>query len=325
MLVVLIIIVFFVIVLIKSFRIVPQAQVWVVERLGSFHGCIGNGPHVMLPFLDRVRNKIALSELTYDVPPQPVFTKDTVSITADSFIFYTVFDPQKATYGVLDLGSAMNALAVSTLRNVIGKMDLELCLRSREEISNQMTKDLDVATDKWGIKVNRVEIKTFQPPRDIQASMERQMKADRERREQIIRAEAEKSAAILDAEKEKQVAILNAQAARESAELTAEANRIAIVQKAEAEKEATLLRAEAAKQTRIRQAEAEAEAIRIVELAKAEGLRAINAAAPSDAAMRLKAYDAFAKAADGQATKIIVPSDMQGIVGLASSIKAALH
>ena len=215
-------------------------------------------------------------------------------------------------------------MAISTLRSVIGKLDLEQCLQSRAEISTQMTRELDEATDKWGIKVTRVEIKTFQPPRNIQDAMERQMKAERERREQLTMAQAAKEAAILDAQKNKEVQILNAEAARSAAELNAEANRIAIVQKAEAEKEAMLLRAEAEKQVALRKAEAQAEAIRLTEIAKAEGIKAINAATPTDATLRVKAYDAFRDASHGEATKIIIPSDLQGIVGMASAVKSVL-
>ncbi len=320
----LVIIVAVVVLIFKMVRIVPQAEIWVIERLGSYKGTISSGIHFLVPILERVRSKIPTAELTYDVPPLDVITKDTVSIRADSFIFYKIFDAELATYGCLDLKGGLHALAVSTLRNVIGKLDLEKCLQSREEISSQMTRDLDEATDKWGVKVTRVEIKTFQPPRNIQDAMERQMKADRERREQIIMAEAAKAAAILDAQKEKEVQILNAQAARDAAELNAEANRIATVQKAQAEKEALLIRAEAEKEAEIRKAQAKAETIRLTEIAKAEGLKALNASSPTDATLRVKAYDALSDVAQGQATKIIVPSDLQGIAGMASAVKSIL-
>lgn len=314
-----------VVLLLKTIRIVPQAEVWVVERLGVFSKKIEGGVHFMIPILERVRAKYVTSEMSYDVPPMNVITKDTVSICADSFVFFKIFDPELATYGCANLKEGLSTLAIATLRNVIGKLDLEECLRSREKISEQMTRDLDIATDKWGIKVTRVEIKTFQPPRNIQDAMERQMKADRERREQVILAEAAKQAAILDAEKEKEVQILKAQAARDAAELNAEANRIALVQKAEAEKEAMLLRASAEKEAAVLKAQATAESIRLTEIAKAEGLKALNAAAPTEATLRVKAYDAFREAAHGEATKIIVPSDLQGLVGVASAVKSALH
>ncbi len=309
---VLVVVVVGAIIFISGFKIIPQSEVWVIERLGSFRGVESSGLKFFVPVIDKVRNKVPMRELTYDVPPQTVITKDNVSITADSFMFFNVFDAQKYTYGVQNVGNALNALAVSALRGIIGNMELEECLRSRDSINRTMTVELDKATDKWGIKVSRVEVKNFMPPRDIQDSMERQMKADRERREQIIRAEAEKASAILDAEKEKSVQVLRAEAAKEAAQLNAEANKIAVVQKAEAEKEAALIRADAEKAVRIKQAEAQAEAI-----------RAINAAAPSEAYLRLKSYESFIAAANGQATKIIVPSDMQGIVSAATAAKEA--
>lgn len=320
-LVAIVIVVFF---LFQMIRVVPQSERWVVERLGSFHRILGPGLNLCIPVLDRVKVKTTTAELLLDVPPQPVITRDTVSITADSIVYYSIMNPKDFAYGAADVVNSMKNLAYATLRNVIGTMELEACLRSRDEISKRMTLDLDKATDKWGIKVTRVEIKTFQPPRNILDSMERQMKADRESREMIVRAEGEKKAAILNAERDKEVTVLNAQAARDAAEVNAEANRIAIVQKAEAEKEALLLKAEAQKAAEIKKAEAEAESIRIKQLATAEGLRAINAANPSEAALKLKAYEAFMAASNGQATKIIVPADMQGMVGMASSIKEVL-
>ena len=313
-----------VIILIKTVRIVPQAQVWVVEYLGSYDTTWDAGLHFKTPFFRSIRKKVPLCELSYDVPPQRVITKDNVQIEADSFMFFNVFNPQAFTYNVQDPSSAMNALCVSTLRDIIGKMDLQECLSSRDAINKQMTLALDEATDKWGIKVTRVEIKNFTPPRNIMESMERQMKADREKREQLIRAQGDKDSAILEAQKNKEVQRLNAEAARDAAELNAEAARIAMVKKAEAEKEAAILRADAAKEVKLKEAEATAEAIRIVESAKADGIRAVNASAPSEAVLRLKAYDAFSQAANGQATKIIVPSDLQGIVGMASAIKDCL-
>ena len=310
--------------LVKAYNTVPADQKWVIERLGKFHEVWLPGMHFAIPFVDRVARKVPTPEQIFDVPPSPGITKDNVQVMADSFLFFRIQNPQMFAYGVSDIRSSLANLSVSSLRNIIGTLTLEECLSSRDKINQQMTVVMDEATDPWGIKVLRVEIKTFTPPRDIQESMERQMKADRERRETVIRADADKQAAITNAQKEKEVAILNAEAAKASAALKAEANRIAIVQSAQAEKEAMLLRAEAAKEAEIKKAEAQAEAIRIVEGAKAEGLRAINAAAPTEAALRLKAYDAFAQAANGQATKIIVPSDMQGIVGMASAVKDVL-
>ena len=317
-------IVVFIIIIIRAVRTVPQDQVWVIERLGQYSGNWDAGLHIAVPFLDRVARKVPKPEQIFDVPPSPAITKDNVQITSDSFLFFNIFNAQAFTYGVSDIRSSLSNLTTSSLRNIIGTLTLEECLSSREKISQQMTMILDEATDKWGIKVNRVEIKTFTAPRDIQESMERQKKAESEKREKVIKAQADKEASIMNAEKEKEVAILNAQAAKESAALKAEANRIAVVQAAEAEKEAMLLRAEAAKEAEIKKAEAQAESIRIVENAKAEGIRAINGSAPTEAALRLKAYDAFAQAANGQATKIIIPSDMQGIVGMASAVKDVL-
>ena len=308
----------------KMICIVPQATQWVIERLGRFDTVWSAGMHIRTPFLQSVRKKVSLQELSYDVPPQNVITKDNVTISADAYMLFSVFDVEKFTYKIMDPASAMNALCVSALRDIIGKMDLEECLTSRAVINKQMTQTLDEATDKWGIKVTRVEIKTFTPPRNIMDAMERQMKADREKREQIIRAEADKAAAILDAEKNKSVQVLNAEAARDAAELNAQANRIAVVKKAEAEKEAALLRAEAAKAVKIKEAEAQAEFIRLLDQAKADGIRAINESSPSDAAIRIKAYEAFESASNGQATKIIIPSDLQGIVGMASAVKSCL-
>lgn len=321
---VIILLIVFILVLASSVCIVPQAQNWVVERLGTFHVIWGSGLHFKWPVIYTIRKKVTTSECTFDVPPQQVITKDNVSITADSFIFYRIQDPKAFTYGVNDPSSAMSTLAISTLRDIIGKMDLEECLSSRDMINKRITVPLDEATDKWGIKVTRVEVKNFTPPRNIQESMERQMKAERERREQVIRAQADKEASLLEAEKNKSVMIMNAEAAFEAAQKNAEAERIAIVQKAQAEREAALLLAEAEKEVEIKKAQAQAEAIRIVQQANADGIRAINAASPSEAALRLKAYEAFSTAANGQATKIIVPSEIQNMVGLASSIKDIL-
>jgi regulator of protease activity HflC (stomatin/prohibitin superfamily) len=314
-----------VLIVIKGVVIVPESYVYVREHLGSFDKILTPGLSFCMPFFKSIRKKVPTCEMTYDVPPQKVITKDNVQITADSFVFFNVFDAQKFTYGVQNPAQALSTLSQSTLRDFIGKMTLDECLSSRDTISKQMTRELDIATDKWGIKVTRVEIKTFEPPRNIMESMERQMKAEREKREQLILAEAAKQTAILDAEKNKKVACLNAEAARDAAELNAEATRIALVKKAEAEKEASLLRAEAAKSVKLKNAEAEAEAIRIVDHARAEGIKAVNASNPTEQVLRLKAFDAFAQAANGQATKIIVPSDMQGVIGLATALKESVN
>ncbi len=298
---------------IKGVCIVPQAQRWVVEHLGRYDRTLDSGFHFVAPIFNSVRKKVPICELSYDVPPQNVITKDNVQITADSFIFFSVFDPQKYTYGINDAAAGMTALCISTLRDIIGKMELQECLSSRDSINKQMTRSLDEATDKWGIKVTRVEIKNFTPPRNIMDAMERQMKADREKREMLIRAEAEKQSAIMDAEKNKAVQCLNAEAARDAATLKAEATRIALVKQAEAEREAALLRADAEKAVRIKAAEAEAEAIRV-----------INAAQPSEAILKMKAYDALVQASNGQATKIIIPSDLQGIAGITSAVHSLL-
>lgn len=322
---IIILFVIFVVLLIMSCKTVPQSSMYIIESFGKYSDTLGAGLHFVPPFIKTVRKKVSLQEQCYDVPPQNVITKDNVQIKADSFIFFKVFEPKNFTYGVANPAQALSTMCTSTLRDQIGRMDLETCLSSRDKISSEVTRILDEATDKWGIKVTRVEIKTFEPPRNILESMERQMKAEREKREQLIRAEAAKAASILDAEKNKAVQVMNAQAARDAAELNAEAARISMVKKAEAEREAALLKADAEKAVRIKAAEAEAESVRIVEAARADGIRAVNAAAPSEAVLRLKAYDAFKIASNGQATKIIIPSDMQGIVGMASAIKETLR
>ncbi|MBQ8816220.1 MAG: SPFH/Band 7/PHB domain protein [Lachnospiraceae bacterium] len=280
-------------------KIVPQAQAYVVERLGAYQGTWSVGVKFLVPFIDRVARRVTLKEQVVDFAPQPVITKDNVTMRIDTVVFFQITDPKLFAYGVENPLMAIENLTATTLRNVIGEMELDQTLTSREIINTKMRAALDVATDPWGIKVNRVELKNIIPPAEIQNAMEKQMKAERERREAVTRAEGEKKASILQAEGEKQSSIL----------------------KAEAEKEAAILRAEAEKEKRIREAEGQAEAILKVQSAKAEGLRMLKEAGADEAVLRLKSLEAFEKAADGQATKIIIPSEIQGIAGLASSLQ----
>ena len=286
-------------ILASCIKIVPQAQAYVVERLGAYQGTWHVGVKFLVPFIDRVARRVTLKEQVVDFAPQPVITKDNVTMRIDTVVFFQITDPKLFAYGVENPLMAIENLAATTLRNVIGEMELDQTLTSREIINTKMRAALDVATDPWGIKVNRVELKNIIPPAEIQNAMEKQMKAERERREAVTRAEGEKRASILQAEGEKQSAIL----------------------KAEAEKEAAILRAEAEKEKRIREAEGQAEAILKVQNAKAEGLRMLKEAGADEAVLRLKSLEAFEKAADGQATKIIIPSEIQGIAGLASGLK----
>ncbi|MCD7737795.1 MAG: SPFH/Band 7/PHB domain protein [Lachnospiraceae bacterium] len=286
-------------VLASCIRIVPQAQAFVVERLGTYQGTWGAGLKIKMPIIDRVAKKVTLKEQVVDFAPQPVITKDNVTMRIDTVVFFQITDPKLYTYGVENPLMAIENLTATTLRNIIGEMELDQTLTSRETINTKMRSSLDVATDPWGIKVNRVELKNIIPPTEIQNAMERQMKAERERREAVTRAEGEKKAAVLQAEGQKMSAIL----------------------KAEAEKEAAILRAEAEKEKRIREAEGQAEAIVKVQQAKAEGIRMLKDAGADESVLRLKSLEAFEKAADGQATKIIIPSEIQGLAGLASSVK----
>ena len=290
-------------VFISCIKIVPQAQAYVVERLGAYQATWHVGVKFLVPFIDRVARRVTLKEQVVDFAPQPVITKDNVTMRIDTVVFYQITDPKLYAYGVDNPMMAIENLTATTLRNVIGEMELDQTLTSREVINTKMRAALDVATDPWGIKVNRVELKNIIPPAEIQNAMEKQMKAERERREAVTRAEGEKRASILQAEGNKQSAILNA----------------------EAEKEAAILRAEAEKEKRIREAEGQAEAILKVQGAKAEGLRMLKEAGADEAVLRLKSLEAFEKAADGQATKIIIPSEIQGIAGLASSLKGVLE
>ena len=279
-------------------RIVPQAQALVVERLGAYLETWSVGVHFKVPFIDRVAKRVILKEQVVDFAPQPVITKDNVTMKIDTVVFFQITDPKLFAYGVENPIMAIENLTATTLRNIIGDLELDQTLTSRETINTKMRAALDVATDPWGIKVNRVELKNIIPPAAIQDAMEKQMKAERERRESILRAEGEKKSTILVAECKKESAILEA----------------------EAEKEAAILRAEAQKEKMIREAEGEAEAILKVQKAEADGLRFIKEAGADNAVLQLKSLEAFAKAADGKATKIIIPSEIQGIAGLVKGL-----
>ena len=279
-------------------RIVPQAQTLVVERLGAYLETWSVGVHFKVPFIDRVAKRVILKEQVVDFAPQPVITKDNVTMKIDTVVFFQITDPKLFAYGVENPIMAIENLTATTLRNIIGDLELDQTLTSRETINTKMRAALDVATDPWGIKVNRVELKNIIPPAAIQDAMEKQMKAERERRESILRAEGEKKSTILVAEGKKESAILEA----------------------EAEKEAAILRAEAQKEKMIREAEGEAEAILKVQKAEADGLRFIKEAGADNAVLQLKSLEAFAKAADGKATKIIIPSEIQGIAGLVKGL-----
>lgn len=279
-------------------KIVPQAHAYVVERLGGYQATWNVGIHIKFPIIDKIARKVVLKEQVVDFAPQPVITKDNVTMKIDTVVFFQITDPKLYAYGVERPIMAIENLTATTLRNIIGDLELDETLTSREVINTKMRVSLDVATDPWGIKVNRVELKNIIPPAAIQDAMEKQMKAERERREAILRAEGEKTSAILVAEGKKQSVILGA----------------------EAEKAAAILNAEAKKEATIRQAEGEAEAILAVQKANADGIRFINEAEPGDAVLKLKSLEAFAKAADGKATKIIIPSEIQGLAGLAKSV-----
>ncbi len=278
--------------IVKNIRVVQQSRAYVVERLGAFHSVWGVGLHLKVPFIERVAKVVSLKEQVADFPPQPVITKDNVTMQIDTVLFFHITDPKLYAYGVEHPMSAIENLAATTLRNIIGELELDQTLTSRDIINTRMRTILDEATDPWGIKVNRVELKNIQPPREIQDAMERQMKAERERREAILQAEGTKQSAILIAE---------------------------------GEKEAAVLRADAAKQAAILKASGEAEGLLLVQKAMADGIRYINEAAPTDQVIKIKALEAFAKVADGKATKIIIPSEIQGIAGLATGLKGLLE
>ncbi len=286
------------IILVSCINIVPQAKEYVVERLGSYKTTWKAGVHFKIPFIERVASKITLKEQVVDFDPQPVITKDNVTMRIDTVVFFQITDAKLYTYGVERPIMAIENLTATTLRNIIGDLELDETLTSRETINTKMRAALDLATDPWGIKVNRVELKNIMPPAAIQDAMEKQMKAERERREAILIAEGEKKSTVLVAEGKKESAILDA----------------------EAEKQAAILRAEAAKEAAIKEAEGKAQAIRTIQAATAEGLKFLNEANPTEKVLTLKSLEAFAAAADGNATKIIIPSDIQGIAGLASAL-----
>jgi len=291
-----------VLILISCIKIVPQAQAYVVERLGAFQATWSVGLHFKMPFIDKVAKRVLLKEQVVDFPPQPVITKDNVTMQIDTVVFFQITDPKLFTYGVEAPMVAIENLTATTLRNIIGDLELDQTLTSRETINTKMRSTLDEATDPWGIKVTRVELKNIMPPTAIRDAMEKQMKAERERREVILKAEGEKKSAILVAEGQKESAILEA----------------------EAEKQSAILRAEAEKEKKIREAEGEAEAIMKVKQAEADGIRMIKEAGADEAVIKLRSLAAFEAAANGQATKIIIPSEIQGIAGLAKSVKEVL-
>ena len=291
-----------VVLVVANIKIVPQAHAYVIERLGAYSTTWSVGLHIKIPLIERVANKVTLKEQVVDFPPQPVITKDNVTMQIDTVVYYQITDPKLYTYGVEMPMSAIENLTATTLRNIIGDMELDESLTSRDIINTKMRSILDEATDPWGIKVNRVELKNIIPPAGIREAMEKQMKAERERREAILRAEGEKKSAILVAEGVKESRILEA----------------------EAEKAAQILSAEADKEAAIRIAEGDAEAIRSIQQATADGIRMLNESEPGEAVLTIKSLEAFVKAADGKATKIILPSQIQGIAGLASTLKEVM-
>lgn len=297
--IIIVLIVLILAILVSCIKIVPQAQAYVVERLGAYQGTWSVGMHFKMPFIDRVARRVNLKEQVADFPPQPVITKDNASVRVDTVVFYQITDPKLFAYGVENPMMAIENLTATSLRNIIGDLEMDETLTSREIINTKMRSTLDIATDPWGIKVNRVELKNIMPPPDIQNAMEKQMKAERERREAVTRAEGEKRAKVLSAEGEKESAIL----------------------RAEAEKQSAILRAEAEKEKKIREAEGEAEAILKVQQAYADGIRMLKDAAPDDKVLKLKSLEAFEKAADGKATKILLPADLQGIASLATTFR----
>ncbi len=307
---ILIILLVVIILLISRIKVVPQANVYVVERLGTFKCEWQAGIHFLVPFLDKIARKVSIKEQVVDFKPQPVITKDNVTMQIDDVVFYQVTSATKYVYGVDNPIRAIENLTATTLRNIIGEMELDATLTSRDTINSKITQSLDLATDRWGIKINRVELKNIVPPREIQDAMEKQMKAERERREKILQAEGEKKSAVLIAEGEKDARIRRAEGEKESAIL-----------KAQAEKEAMVLAANAVREKKILEAEGEAKAIEAVQQALADSLKKLNEAAPTDEVLKLKSLEAFAKAADGRATKIIIPSEIQSLAGLATSFK----
>ena len=293
-----IIVVIALMIVISNIAVVQQSRAYVIERLGAFQAVWGVGLHFKVPFIDRIARRVSLKEQVHDYPPQPVITKDNVTMQIDTVVYFQITDPKLYTYGVEMPMAAMETLTATTLRNIIGDLELDQTLTSRDIINTKMRAILDEATDPWGIKVNRVELKNILPPADIQSSMEKQMKAERDRRQAILQAEGQKKSAILLAEGERESAIL----------------------RADAEKQAAILRAEAEQQAAILKADGEAQAILAVQKALADSLALLNEKAPNDSVLKLKAIEAMQKVADGQATKIIIPSEMQGLVGLANGI-----
>ncbi len=296
--VLIIIVIAIIVIALSNIFVVQQSRAYVIERLGAFQRVAGVGLHIKVPFLDRVARRVSLKEQVLDYPPQPVITKDNVTMQIDTVVYFQITDPKLYTYGVEQPMAAMETLTATTLRNIIGDLELDQTLTSRDIINTKMRAILDEATDPWGIKVNRVELKNILPPADIQSSMEKQMKAERDRRQAILQAEGQKKSAILIAEGEKESAIL----------------------RASAEKEAAILRAEAEQQAAILKADGEAQAILAVQKALADSLEMLNEKAPNDQVIKLKSIEAMQKIADGKATKIIIPSEMQGLVGMANGI-----
>ncbi len=290
------------VILILNIKIVPQAHAYIIERLGKYHTTFGAGPHILVPVFDRVARKVTLKEQVADFAPQPVITKDNVTMMIDSVVYFMIRDPKAYTYGVENAIMAMENLTATTLRNIIGDMTLDDTLTSRETINSRMLTAIDEATDPWGIKVNRVELKNITPPKAIQEAMEKQMKAEREKRAVILTAEGEKQSMIL----------------------TAEGNKESAVLEAEAKKMATILAAEAEREKEIKEAEGKAEAIRSIQQANADGIRMIREAGADESVLKIKSLEAFRDAANGQATKIIIPSEIQGLAGLAAGVKESL-
>lgn len=297
------IIVIALVILVRNIRIVPQAQAYVITRLGAYKTTWGVGLHLKVPFIESVAKRLSLKEQVADFPPQPVITKDNVTMQIDTVVYYQITDPKLYTYGIEQPILAIENLSATTLRNLIGDLELDQCLTSRDIVNTKMRQILDEATDPWGIKVNRVELKNILPPKEIQNAMEKQMKAERERRESILQAEGQKQSQILVAEGEKQSTIL----------------------RADAEKQAAILKAEAERQAAILKAEGEAQAILNVQQALADSIKMLNEANPNEQVIKIKALESFEKAADGQATKIIVPSEIQSLAGLAASFKGLLE
>ncbi len=293
------VVIFLLIIIVLQIKVVPQSQVYVIERVGTYHMTWNTGLHILIPFIDRIAKKVSLKEFVVDFKPQPVITKDNVTMQIDTVVFYQVTDAKLFAYGINNPLSAIENLTATTLRNIVGELELDATLTSRDTVNTKITAILDQASDKWGIKVNRVELKNILPPREIQDAMERQMKAERERREVMLRAEGERNSQILIAEGERQSQIL----------------------RAEAVKEATILQADAIREKQIREAEGEAQAIKLIQDAHAASLKTLTDANPSEKVLALKSLEAFIKAADGKATKIIIPSNMQNLAGLATSVK----